>query len=168
MDFTLNPANAVLVNTSLLVGTSILAMGSCNIAHVQTPMNHKQTKDMTVLKHKRHMEDTLGKARITLGDPIALLYDKPEDFRGASRSTTQMAWAAVHNNFVQSTPFSQCSAVTVGRVGPVVLSKASEFIDADEAIRPGPADRVEQKLTRWFQCTMFCSLGVFSPLWNIL
>ena len=115
---------------------------------------------MTVLKHKRHMEDTLGKARITLGDPIALLYDKPEDFRGASRST------AVHNNFVQSTPFSQCSAVTVGRVGPVVLSKASEFIDADEAIRPGPADRVEQKLTRWFQCTMFCSLGVF-PLSGI-
>lgn len=157
LDFTLNPANAVLVNTSLLVGTSILAMGSCNIAHVQTPMNHKQTKDLTVLKHKRHIEDTLGKHKITLEYPVALLYDRPDDFRGASRSSTQMAFAAVHNNFIQTTPFAQCAAVTDGRIGPMVLVKASDFIDADEAVRPGPADRVEQKLICWFQCvTFFC------------
>lgn len=155
LDFTLNPANATLVNTALLVGTSILAMGSCNIAHVQTPMNHKQTKDLTVLKHKRHIEDTLGKHKITLDYPIALLYDRPDDFRGACRSSTQMAFAAVHHSFIQSTPFAQCTAVTDGRIGPMVLAKATDFIDADEAVRPGPADRVEQKLICWFQCDMF-------------
>ena len=40
-------------------------------------------------------------------------------------------------------------------LGPWSWWKQTDFIDADEAVRPGPADRVEQKLICWFQCDMF-------------
>ncbi len=143
----MNPAKALLVQSSLHVLASVCAMGSGSVAHVQLPVCHKQTNEGTCTKHQRVIEDTLFKAKLCLANKMALLYDRPEDYRGPVAGFSQQAIAAVHNTFAQTSAFNACAAVSTGRIGPVALVKTSDFIDVDENVRPGPAERVEQKLS---------------------
>lgn len=147
-DFTVNPAKALLVQSSLHVLASVCAMGSGSIAHVQLPVCHKQTNEGTCTKHQRVIEDTMFKAKLCLSNKIALLYDRPEDYRGPIAGITQQGIAAVHSSYAQTSAFNACAAVSTGRIGPVALVKTSDFIDVDENVRPGPAERAEQKLAR--------------------
>ena len=144
----MNPAKALLVQSSLHVLASVCAMGSGSIAHVQLPVCHKQTNEGTCTKHQRVIEDTMFKAKLCLSNKIALLHDRPEDYRGPIAGITQHGIAAVHSSYAQTSAFNACAAVSTGRIGPVALVKTSDFIDVDENVRPGPAERAEQKLAR--------------------
>ena len=146
VDFTVNPANAQLVTSSLQVLANMLAMGSCNVGHVQMPMFHKQTNSTTILKHRRSIEDALLRHLLSVDKPVVLLFDRHPEYRGNNPSTHQGAAVVTHSQFSSSSAFNECKAVQEGRIGPIPLARVSDFIDYDESCRPGPAERVEQKL----------------------
>lgn len=151
LDFTIYPANSELVQSSCNVLATLLAMGSNNIGHIQCPMFHKQTSEMSTVKHTRTMEDALFKNNVNIGKRVALLFDKPPDSRGDQRASHQVCIAASHKLFANTSAFNASDIVVSGRVGPVPLIRVIDFIDYDESCKPGPADRVEQTLGLfWF------------------
>ena len=146
VDFTVYPANSELVQSSLNVLASFLAMSSSDIGHLQTPMFHKQTSGMSTVKHTRTVEDLLFKHNLNIGKRVAVLFDKPADARGDQRASHQVCIAVSHKQYSTSSVFNSCNMVSNARIGPIPLVRVIDFIDYDESCKPGPADRVEQQL----------------------
>ena len=144
VDFTSMPANAKQVQSSMNVLSTVLGMGSTNIGHVQMPLFHKQTKENTVMNHRRNIEEMMLKGGLSREKEIILLFDK-SDCRGTdARSSHQICIAGYHKQFQSG--FSRSTAFDEGRIGPVPLLPVSEFYGYDEAAKPGPAERTETTL----------------------
>lgn len=141
VDFTVMPANAKLVMTSLNVLGTVLGMGASTIGHVQLPAYQGQIKEQTVMAHRRTIEDGLVKHGLSLEKDVVLLFDKSNCRQSDSRASVQKCIAAFHKNFTPD--FAACSAVSGNRVDTVPLLPVSEFYSYDDTAKPGPAERVE-------------------------
>lgn len=123
-------------------------MGSTNLGHIQTPMFHKQTSEMSTVKHTRTIEDLLFKHSINMGKRVAILFDRPADSRTDQRASHQVCIAASHKQFASANAFNVSEMIANARIGPIPLLRVVDFIDYDENCKPGPADRVEQRLVK--------------------
>lgn len=141
VDFTVMPANAKLVMTSLNVLGTVLGMGASTIGHVQLPAYQGQIKEQTVMAHRRTIEDGLVKHGLSLEKDVVLLFDKSNCRQSDSRASVQKCIATFHKNFTPD--FAACSAVSGNRVDTVPLLPVSEFYSYDDTAKPGPAERVE-------------------------
>ena len=144
------PANAKQVNSSANVMSTILGMGSTNIAHVQLPAFQKQAKQATVVAHRNNVAEMLLKASLSVEQQIVLLFDKTECGRSDVRSTHQYCIATHHKQYTPA--FEGCDAFQAGHIGPLPLLPVSEFYGYDDANKPGPAERAETKLFPTSQC----------------
>ena len=149
VDFTSMPANAKQVQSSMNVLSTVHGMGSTNIGHVQLPLFHKQTKEATVMTHRRTIDDLLLKGGLSREREIVLLFDK-SDCRGTDARAPHQACIAVHHKQFL-TGFARSTALDESRIGPVPLLPVSEFYGYDESAKPGPAERTE---------TTFASISV--------
>ena len=143
VDFTIFPANAKQVNSILNVMSTILGMGSGNLAHVQLPAYQKSIKQGTVVAHRKNVEELMLKMGLTISQEVVLLFDKSECLGTDSRGSHQYCVAAFHKNF--SSGFQGCPAFQAGHIGPLRLMPVSDFYGYDENCRPGPGERAETK-----------------------
>lgn len=146
IDFTVMPANAKQVITSVNVLSAILGMGSGNLGHVQLPVFQKQVKEATVLSHRRNLDELMLKANLSIAQEIVLFFDKCDCNSTDVRNNHQVCVAAFHKQFTSS--FASSSAFQKSQIGPLRLLPVSEFYGYnDESAKPGPAERAETKLS---------------------
>ena len=130
LDFTVMPNSAKQVNTAVNVLSTILGMSSANLGHVQLPAFQKQTKQATVVTHRRNIEEMMLKQGLSVASQIVLLFDKSECLNSDSRASHQVCIAAHHKSFTSA--FQSCEAVQLGRVESLPLMPVSEFYDYDD------------------------------------
>ncbi|CAL1141851.1 unnamed protein product [Cladocopium goreaui] len=135
LDFTVMPNSAKQVNTAVNVLSTILGMSSANLGHVQLPAFQKQTKQATVVTHRRNIEEMMLKQGLSVASQIVLLFDKSECLNSDSRASHQVCIAAHHKSFTSA--FQSCEAVQLGRVESLPLMPVSEFYDYDDTSKPG-------------------------------
>ena len=93
------PNNSKQVQTAVNVLSTILGMSSSNIGHVQLPAFQKQTKQATVVTHRRNIEELMLKQGLSVASQIVLLFDKSECLSSDSRAGHQVCIAAHHKSF---------------------------------------------------------------------
>ena len=146
-DFTIMPANSLYVQEAISVLAALLANSSSNVGHVQLPQQHKALQSVTLVKHRRTLEDLLLKAKVSLDKPVVLLYERPPTGNTSDqRPLTQHCVAATMASFGATPWTSKSRAVQDGRLGPFALLKVSDFVGYDEVSKPSPSSRVEQSL----------------------
>ena len=139
-DFTIMPE-------AISVLAALLANSSSNVGHVQLPQQHKALQSVTLVKHRRTLEDLLLKAKVSLDKPVVLLYERPPTGNTSDqRPLTQHCVAATMASFGATPWTSKSRAVQDGRLGPFALLKVSDFVGYDEVSKPSPSSRVEQSL----------------------
>ncbi|CAE7608143.1 cofG [Symbiodinium sp. CCMP2592] len=140
------PANSLYVQEVIAVLAALLSDSSSNIGHIQMPQHHKALQGVTLVKHRRTLEDLLIKAKVSLERPVVMLYERPPTGNTSDqRPLTQNCHAAAMASFGATPWTSKSKAVLDGRLGPFALLKVSDFVGYDEVSKPSPSSRVEQK-----------------------
>ena len=145
LDVTVFPANAERVKAAFDIISSVCSMSSSHCGWIMMPVHQAQTNQQALMKHRRHIEDSLVKASINLTSEAAILFAKPDGARDG-RSMSQPARVGIHSSYMGSSPFLETSACQDARVGPCELIKITDFIGYDSEQRPGASARVEQTL----------------------
>ena len=158
------PANAKHVNTTVNVMTTILGMGSGNIAHVQLPVFQKQVKQGTVVSHRRNVVEMMLRAGVNISQEVVLLFDKSDCLSSDSRTAHQYCIAAYHSGF--SPAFQSCRVFEAGHIGSLLLMPVSDFYGYDDNCRPGPAERAETSIGLTF--AMVLAILLLNLLWAFL
>ena len=164
------PNSAKQVNTAVNVLSTILGMSSANLGHVQLPAFQKQTKQATVVTHRRNIEEMMLKQGLSVASQIVLLFDKSECLNSDSRASHPVCIAAHHKSFTSA--FQSCEAVQLGRVESLPLMPVSEFYDYDDTSKPGPAEREQKRTLKHdsgcflppfsaFDAHIFCNENIF-------
>ena len=125
---------------------AICAMSSHNCGFIMMPVHQKQTTESAVLKHRRSIEESLMKNKLTVAWEVRLLFSKPDSIRSDGRAMSQLCLVTVATTYKDSSPWLSSSAITTGRLGPVPLIRISEMLGFDEVVKPSASARVEQSL----------------------
>lgn len=140
VDATIFPANAVQLKNVFDVMALVLNMGPQNIAHVQMPILHTNTTTSAVLKHRRHVEDSILGKSLDMNHSLALNFAKPNDGNSSDkRRLIQHCLAVVGDS--KASPWTPPSVV-----GPVPLIRVADMLGYDADSRPGATARAEQIL----------------------
>lgn len=146
LDLTVYPANACYVKKSFEILASVCAMSSSSCGFILMPVHQKQTTEAAVLKHRKHIEESLLKHKLSIANEIVLLFSKPDSNRNDGRCMSQMCLLAVFSNYKDSCPWQDSAAVAQSRIGPAPLVRIADMLGFDEASKPSASARVEQKL----------------------
>lgn len=138
------PANSNYLNEAVSHMATVLAMSSSHIGFVQYPVIKSQTNQTTLVKHRHALDLLLLKAGLTAYHMVQIAYDKPDSSARDTRCLPQLAMVVFHANF-DACDFMESRAVKEGRFGPVRLIRVADMIGFDEARRPAPSARTEQK-----------------------
>lgn len=144
LDFTILPNYSKQVQSAINVMSTVLGMGSGNIAHVQLPVFQKQAKQATIVSHRKNVEEMILKANLSVENQIVLLFDKSNCMASDARSVHQYCVAAFHKQFTSL--FDKSEALQQGRIEALPLLPVSEFYGYDESAKPGPGERAETTL----------------------
>ena len=73
LDVTVFPANAERVKAAFDIISSVCSMSSSHCGWIMMPVHQAQTNQQALMKHRRHIEDSLVKASINLTSEVAIL-----------------------------------------------------------------------------------------------
>lgn len=140
LDTTIFPANAIQLKHAIDIFGLVLNMGNQNIGHVQLPVAHTNTTSQALIKHRRHVEDSLLQKGLDVTQTVALQFSKPADANTSDKRRLLQSCLAVASD-PKACPWSAPSVI-----GPAPLVKVSDMIGYDADSRPGATARAEQRL----------------------
>ena len=140
LDFTVFPANAMVMKSALETLSLVLNLGPQNLGHIQLPITQSNTTPAAMVKHRRSIEDFFLSNTIDITQSVGLHLRKPSDAHASDRRGCLQSCLAV----CQDARKSSWAAPVL--IGPLDLVKVSDMIGYEADQRPGATARAEQRL----------------------
>ena len=127
---------------------TVVAMSSCNVGHIQLPVQHASTSLSATVKHTRKIQDLLLSADLDFSTNLTLTFSKDSSTTRISdrRLVTQSCALVTGGKSRSANKWVESECFQSGVIGPLPLIPVSEMQSYDVDNKPAPGQRVAESL----------------------